>query len=110
MEHQQTVQQEPQRRWAHIYEMKQEWKRILEEWEQKRQFEDLGFVRIQLTPFQVAYYAMRKQVPLQVAMDKLFKQGKRGLYKDSPFWANKVQSRAGEIFHKYAKPTVNYPA
>ena len=85
------------RPYQHIYEMKQQWLKLLSDNPGPRN----------ISPFQAAYYAVRKGVTVKQAVDKLFCSGKRGLYKESNYLYNRLMKLAEGYYKSFSPKTVS---
>jgi hypothetical protein len=104
--------QQVKRPFEHIYQMKQEWLRRLE---MHKETPSLRFKRTELTPFQIAYYAIRKNTSVAVAHEVIL--GKysalaKSPYKQSAYLRQMALKQAEEVYGIfYRRPEiVHYPS
>lgn len=101
-----TAQQATVRPFHHIYLMKQEWLALLK---------DDSAPASKITTFQVAYYAIRKNVSVEASVMKLIgnrQQQPNCIYHKSPYLLQGLVRKAKEQYERfYRKPeTVRYPS
>lgn len=103
--------QQAVRPFEHIYKMKQAWISLLDKHKTLDRDNAWHNARRSITPFQIAYYAMRKNVEVRFAITKLMGTDGRGLYVQSEYLRNKLYLESVKIYNEYYKPqAVHYPA